>query len=268
MNTVEHAFAHLDLSLEDEVLTVRLDRPGKLNAVNGALHYELATLFSILRHERKLGAIVLTGSGSAFCAGGDAEWFRDASREDIDQMFSEARSIVSDLLDVGPPVISALNGPAYGFGATLALLCDVVIADENAAIADPHVRMGVVAGDGGAAIWPALVGVNRAKEFLMTGDRISAREGERIGVINRVVAEGTAVEEAHELAHRLARGARSAIAGTKRSVNQVLRVAIDAAFETSLALEWQSMSSPDHSEAVTAFSEGRKPVFQKSHPGS
>lgn len=268
MDKVDHAYTHLDLRREDEVLTVRLDRPDKLNAVNGALHSDLAMLFANLRHERDLGAIVVTGSGKAFCAGGDAEWFGHATADDVGQMFSEARSLVFDLLEVGPPVISALNGPAYGFGATLALLCDVVIADETATIADPHVRMGVVAGDGGAAIWPALVGVNRAKEFLMTGDRITAREGERIGVVNRVVAEGTAVDEAHDLARRLAGGARPAIAGTKRAINQVLRVAIDAAFETSLALESQSMASAEHREAVLAFAEGRNPDFQSARAES
>lgn len=257
-------YAHLDLSVKDEVLTVRLNRPEHLNAINGALHSDLARLFSTLRHEHQLGAIVITGAGRAFCAGGDAHWFGQATPQDTEQMVSEARSLVFDLLELGPPVICALNGPAAGFGATLALLCDVVIAEESATIADPHVRMGVVAGDGGAAIWPALVGVNRAKEYLMTGDRLTAREGERIGVINHVVADGTELDEAHALAHRLANGARQAIFGTKRAINQVLRLAIDAAFETSLVLESQSLSTADHHEAVTAFAEGRKPVFEAS----
>lgn len=261
MPNVDHAYKHLDLSCDREVLTVRLHRPESLNAVNGALHTDLAQLFSALRYARDLGAVVLTGSGRAFCAGGDASWFREATEPELELMFSEARSIVYDLMEVGVPVISALNGPAVGFGATLGLLCDVVIAEESAIISDPHVGLGVVAGDGGAAIWPALVGVNRAKEYLMTGDHLTAVAAERIGLVNRVVPDGTALVEAQALARRLANGPRAAIAGTKRAVNRVLRQTLENAFEVSLVLERETMSSVEHREAVTAFAQKRDPDF-------
>lgn len=262
MTITDQAYTHLELDLDDEVLTVRLNRPESLNAVNGPLHTDLARLCSALRHESGLGAVVLTGAGRAFCAGGDATWMRGATATEMARMFDEARTIVLDLTEVAMPVISALNGPTVGFGATLALLCDVVIADESAFIADPHVSMGVVAGDGGAAIWTALVGANRAKEFLMTGDRVTATEAERIGLVNRVAPVGEALSVAHTLARRLADGPREAIAGTKRSVNQILRRDLEAALETSLALERLSMTTPEHQEALAAFAEGRTPNFR------
>lgn len=264
MTIAHETYTHLDLELDDEVLMVRLNRPESLNAVNGPLHTDLSRLFATLRHEQRLGAVVLTGAGRAFCAGGDATWMRRATPADMRQMYSEARTIVRDLTELAMPVVSALNGPTVGFGATLALLCDVVIAEDSAFLTDPHVSMGVVAGDGGAAIWATLVGVNRAKEYLMTGDRLSAAEAERIGLVNRVVPDGEALAAAQALARRLADGPREAISGTKRSINQILRQALEASFETSLALERLSMSTGDYQEALTAFAEARDPDFREA----
>lgn len=262
MRIADETYTHLELELDEEVLTVRLNRPESLNAVNGPLHTDLARLFAGLRHEQHLGAVVLTGAGRAFCAGGDATWMRQATPADMAQMYAEARTIVLDLTELAMPVVSALHGPTVGFGATLALLCDVVIAEEASFLTDPHVSMGVVAGDGGATIWAALVGVNRAKEFLMTGDRLSAAEAERVGLVNRVVPDGEALGAAKALARRLADGPREAISGTKRSINQILRQALEASFETSLALERLSMTTSDHQEALAAFAEGRDPDFR------
>lgn len=254
------AFAHVALERHDDVLTVTLDRPERRNAVHGPLHRELASLFSALRGARDLGAVVLTGRGRAFCAGGDATWFRQADPADIDEMLADARSLVHDLLEIPVPVIAAVNGPAVGLGATLALFCDVVFADEDATIADPHVRMGVVAGDGGAVVWPLLMGL-RAKRYLMTGDSIDATRAAELGLIDEVVPDGRVVEAAQDLARRFAEGPRLAIAGTKSAVNQLVRHAVAAAFETSLVLERETLRSEDHREAVAAFDEGRPPRF-------
>ncbi|WP_375002996.1 enoyl-CoA hydratase/isomerase family protein [Aeromicrobium sp. CTD01-1L150] len=261
MSVLDQEYAHLRLEESDGVLVVRLDRAEQLNAVNGPLHTDLTRLLAALRSETSFGAIVLTGAGRAFCAGGDAAWFAQAEPSDVERIFVEARSMVLDLLEIGPPVIAAVNGPAVGLGATLALLCDVVVVDEEASFSDPHVLMGVVAGDGGAAIWPALVGVNRAKQYLLTGDHLDAAEAERIGLVNAVVPAGASLDAAGQWARRLARGPRRAIEGTKRSINQVLRMHVSAAFETSLALERESMSSGEHREALEAFAEGREPDF-------
>lgn len=253
-------FEHLSLERDGDVLTVVLDRPDQYNAVHGPLHGELSAVVSALRSDRELGAVVVTGRGRAFCAGGDAVWFREAGTDEIDEMFNDGRNLVHDLLEAPMPIIAAVNGPAVGLGATLALFCDVVFADRSAKIGDPHVRMGVAAGDGGAVIWPMLMGL-RAKRYLMTGKLIDAARAAELGLIDEVVPDGEAVRAASALAHEFAGGPRLAITATKRSVNQLLRQAVVTAFETSLALERETLRSADHREAIAAFDEGREPRF-------
>jgi enoyl-CoA hydratase len=165
------------------------------------------------------------------------------------------------MLEVEQPIIAAVNGPATGLGATLALFSDVIFAADNAKIGDPHVRVGVVAGDGGAVIWPWLVGAARAKEFLMTGDIISAAEAERIGLINHVVPADQLMDKAMAFATRLANGPTKAIRWTKVSVNKILRDTANLVLDTSLALEKQCFSTEDHKEAIRSFVEKREPKF-------
>lgn len=254
-------YEHLALDLTDGVLTVTLDRPEVLNAVNGRLHTELTELMAWLGSAEGVHAVVLTGRGRGFCAGGDARWFEGATPAQVEALFDEGAPLIRNLLAVRPPIVAAVNGPATGLGATLALCCDVVFAAESAFIADPHVRMGVVAGDGGAMIWPALVGMSRAKEYLMTGDKVPAVEAERIGLVNHVVPDAEVVERAHAFALRLAQGPRLAISGTKEALNALLLRSADTVLEKSLELERETMRSNDHREAVTAFAAGRPPEF-------
>jgi enoyl-CoA hydratase len=181
---------------------------------------------------------------------------------EVDALFVEARKIILDLLEVEQPIISAINGPATGLGATLALFSDVIFAAENARIGDPHVRVGVVAGDGGAIIWPWLVGAARAKEYLMTGDLLTAQEAERIGLINRVVPPDKLMSTAMEFATRLANGPTKAIRWTKVSVNKILRDTTNLVLDTCLALEKQCFYTEDHKEAISAFVEKREPKFK------
>ena len=173
-----------------------------------------------------------------------------------------ARRMIQNMLEVNQPIIAALNGDAVGLGATIALFCDIIIAAENARIGDTHVRVGLVAGDGGAVIWPLLVGVHRAKELLMTGRLISATEAERIGLINRVVPQGEALAAAHELAEELANGPALAIRWTKASVNKLIRERMNLILDTSLAFEALTVTTEDHREAAQAWMEKRKPDFQ------
>jgi enoyl-CoA hydratase len=155
----------------------------------------------------------------------------------------EARKIIIDLLELPQPIIAAIEGPAVGLGATMALFCDFKVAALDARIGDLHTRFGMVAGDGGAVIWPWLVGVGRAKWYLMTGDSLPANEAERLGLIDEVVPRGKALEWAQMLAARLAGGHRDAIRGTKASVNKLLRDAANLVLDTSLGLEKESLAS-------------------------
>jgi enoyl-CoA hydratase len=237
----------------ERVLTVTLAPGAKYNAITGELHRELSEVFADIRDDELCDVVVLTGQGRAFAAGADLYWLRDMTSAGRDAAFREGRRIVVGLLECQKPIIAAIEGPAVGLGATIALFCDIKIAARNATIGDPHVSVGVVAGDGGAVIWPWLVGVGRAKRFLMTGDLIKAEEAERIGLIEEVVEPGTALAEAHALAARLAKGHLAAIRGTKVSVNKLLHDAVNIVLDTSLALEKETMASLEHKQAVEAF---------------
>ncbi len=257
------AFRALHFDRQGLVLRVTIDHPeSAMNAVDGLLHDELARLFRVLQREDEARAVVLTGRGRAFSAGGDFAWF--PSLDDLaklEHLRRDAKQMIWDLLDVSLPIVAAVNGPAVGLGASLALLCDTIFMADTATIADPHVRVGVVAGDGGAAIWPLAVGPARAKQYLMTGDAVSAEEAERIGLVNRVVPAADLEREALAFAQRLAEGAPLAVQYTKQAVNKLVKDALNVAFDTSTALEIVTFQSEDHREALAALGEKRKPKF-------
>ncbi len=253
-----------------KVATITLNRPDRLNAVGGGMHEELEDVFGRINHDGEVNAIILTGAGRAFCAGGDIQDMADrppAGASDgppaIAPTFSRGpRRLILNLLEVEAPVIVALNGDAVGFGATLALFGDIIVAAETARIGDTHARMGLVAGDGGAVIWPLLVGVHRAKEHLMLGDLIPAPEAERIGLVNHVVPADEVLPKARELAERLANGPTWAIRWTKASINKAVRERANLILDTSLAFEALSSGTEDLREAARAFLEKRKPEFK------
>lgn len=253
----------IEAKRDGKVLVLTLNRPEKLNAINGRLHHELATIFADVAQDAEANAVVLTGAGRAFSAGGDVEWFGQVASDprEFDLVQREARKIVQDLLELEAPVIAAVNGAATGLGATLALFCDTIFMGDSAKIGDRHVKMGIVAGDGGAVIWPWLLGPARAKEYLMTGDLLTAQEAERIGLVNHVVPAAECLPRALEFAHRLADGPILAIKWTKVSVNKLLKAAANLVLDTSLALEARTFGTEDHREAVRAFVEKRPPCF-------
>jgi enoyl-CoA hydratase len=243
----------------DGVTLATLNRPEKLNAVNATLHNELARLTRDADADDDVRVLVITGAGRAFCAGGDFSPQDDRGGGVI--TMREARQIVDHLLECTKPVISAVNGYAMGLGATVALLADVVYAARSAVFADTHVNMGIGAGDGGQVIWPLLMGVNRAKYYLMTGDRLTATEAERLGLVNFVVDDGTVVDEALAFAGRLAAGPGLAISASKVAVNNYIRVVSSLVLPLSLSLEERTIASKDHREAVRAFQEKRDAHF-------
>ena len=255
-------FRDLLIERRDAVMVVSLNRPKALNAITFDMHTELSRLFRMIARDKAVRAVVLTGAGRAFCAGGDLKDFSDCTHEQLDLLFAEARTLITDILDLPQPLITAVNGPAYGLGATLALFGDIIVAAEDAIFADTHVMAGVVAGDGGALIWPWLIGAARAKEFLMTGDPVTAADAHRMGMVNHVVPAEQLLTKALALAERLAAGPTLAIQGTKHAVNQLLRNGANQVLDMSLALEKACFKSEDHAEALRAFAEKRKPAFK------
>ncbi len=247
---------------DDGIVVVTLNRPERLNAVNGRMHAELATFSRDFANDREMRVLVLTGEGRAFSAGGDfGPGDPIGSNPEGPTMMIEARQIVDHILECEKPMIAAVNGYAMGLGANVALLCDVVVAGTSAVFADTHVNMGIGAGDGGQLIWPHLIGVNKAKYFLMTGDRLTGAEAEEIGLVNFLVEDDELMDKALEVAAKLAAGAPQAIAASKMAVNAYLRAVSSFVMPISLKYEELTMKSADHREAVKAFQEKRPPEF-------
>jgi enoyl-CoA hydratase len=232
---------------DNGVAIATLNRPDKRNAVDDTMHDELAALPRDVDDDVQVKVLVITGAGRGFCAGGD---FSGGLTPDA-HMWKTARRVVDNLLDCEKPVITAVNGHAMGLGATLALLGDVVIAARRAHFADTHARMGIAAGDGGQVIWPLLIGVNRAKYYLMTGERIPAEEAERLGLVNFVVDDEAA-------------GAGLAISASKVPINKYIKMVSNIVLPLSLKLEEATMRSDDFREAVLAFMQKRTPKFTGS----
>ena len=248
---------------DDGVAVATLNRPDRLNAVNGRMHTELSRLARDFDDDRGARVLLLTGEGRAFCAGGDFSGGSAPDAEPGGNMMLEARRIVDNILECHKPIVSAVNGYAMGLGATVALLCDVVVAGRTATFADTHVKMGIGAGDGGQVIWPLLMGVNRAKYFLMTGDRLKAEEAERLGLVNFVVDDDQLLAKGLEIAGKLAAGPLQAIIASKVPINQWIRAQSAQILPLSLAMEDANMHSADAREAQRAFVEKREPNFTR-----
>lgn len=249
---------------EGSVLHVTMNRPDSMNAVDPDLDADLLRLFEDVGSDRETNVVVLTGAGRAFSAGGDVEEMQrgiDDPQRLLDGMANGKRLLFS-MLDCPKPIIAKVNGAAIGLGATIALFCDLIYAANHAKIADPHVKVGYVAGDGGAIIWPALLGYARAKQYLLTGDILTGEEAARIGLINGAVPAEALDQTVSELAQRISTGASKAIQWTKLSVNIGLKHLTQSVIDASFAYEALSARTKDHQEAVNAFREKRTPNFK------
>ncbi len=254
-----------DLLVEKDngVMTVTLNVPDAMNAFTPGLHNAMSRIWSDIHDDPEVDVVVLTGAGRAFSAGGNVVAMQKKIDDPAqwDEIVPEAKRIIFRMLECDKPIIARLNGHAVGLGATVALFCDIIIAADHTKIGDPHVNAGLAAGDGGAVIWPQLVGFARAKEYLFTGDLMSATEAERIGLINHVVSADELDDKVYGLARRLASGASKSIRWTKQVTNIPLRQLAHSMMDLSISVETQSNFSSDHQEAVTAFTNKRKPNF-------
>ncbi len=250
--------------LDGHVLKITIAHPtSAMNAVDDLLHGEFTRLFRELKQESDARAILLTGSGRAFSAGGDFAWFptlQDAAN--LEHLRRDAKQLIWDLLDVEVPIVCALNGAAAGLGASIALLCDIIFMADSAVVLDPHVKVGIVAGDGGTTIWPMAVGPALAKQYLFTGDPVSAAEAHRIGLVNFVTTADTLDEKSLAFARKIAAGAPLAIQYTKQAVNKLIKDNLNTSFDFATALEIVTFKSDDHREALAALRDKRQPHYK------
>lgn len=259
-------YSTIALSRKGRLLTITLNQPDTLNAVNAKMHAELPEVFLFAGMDPHSDVLVLTGAGRAFSAGGDIVHV-DAHAEISDQFDNElslAKRVIFAILDLEKPLICRLNGHAVGLGATLALFCDVIFAAEKAKIGDPHVAVGLVAGDGGAVIWPQRIGFGLAKEYLMTGELLTATKAKEIGLINHCLPLDELDAAVEAFCDRLLAGATNAIRWTKVLINLELKRIATATMDAGLAYEGITVRSADYREGVTALQEKRKPVFARA----
>ena len=244
------------------VLRVTIDNPrSKVNAVDAALHHELIECFRRLGEEADARAVILTGSGPCFSAGGDLDWILSIGVAERVALHRQGRELIKAFLDIELPVVVAVNGPAVGVGATLALLGDVVMMADSATLADPHVQVGLAAGDGGVLSWPFAVGPARAKRYLMTGDPVSAADAYAFGLATHVCPAAELAGEALAFAERLAGLPPLAVRYTKLGVNAMLKQNYENLFGYSLSLEQLTIGTADVVEAVAALREQRPATY-------
>jgi enoyl-CoA hydratase len=256
-------YRHLTFDLkQDGVLLISINRPEVMNATNARLHWELTQVWLTVDADPNARVALITGAGKAFSAGGDLELVEEmaGNAEAAARTMREASDLVYNLINLDKPVVSAINGVAVGAGLVVALLADVSIISETARITDGHTRLGVVAGDHAAIIWPLLCGMAKARYYLLTSEFLDGREAERIGLVSLCVPLDKLMDTALDVAGKLARGSQSSIRWTKRALNNWLRQA-GPIFDQSLALEMLSFMGPDVREGARAIREKRPPNF-------
>jgi enoyl-CoA hydratase/carnithine racemase len=251
----------------NDVATITLDRPERLNALTFEVYRELTDTFASLRNEKEVRAVVITGTGRAFCSGGDVhDIIGELFSRDMNGLLEFTRmtcELIQNIRALSKPVIASLNGTVAGAGACIALASDIRIANENAKIAFLFVKVGLSGADMGAAyLLPRVIGLAKATELLYTGDFISAVEAERIGLYNRVVPADELASTTREFAERMARGPSFAIAKTKEMLNRELDMNLDTALECEAQAQAICMQHPDYREAYEAFVAKREPGFE------
>jgi enoyl-CoA hydratase len=248
-------FDFLDLKIRDRILFITFNRPDKLNACDEGAHDELPRVLREFATSQDADVAVVTGAGQAFSVGGDFDLVEAVNHDPtgkIPGLITSAGDLVRAHMDLDKPIVAAINGPAFGAGTAFGLLCDFVVVERQARIADGHLRAALAAGDGGVLIWPLAVGLMKAKQYLLTGDWITAEDAERLGLVTEVVEEGQSLERATEIAERLAKAPQMALRATKRSLQHWLRQAWPI-FDHSLAMEAITMARPEVQAALDSL---------------
>lgn len=259
-------FTALTYEVADGIAEITLSRPELMNRVDDALHVELTAALDRLRGDASVRAAVFASTGKVFSAGGDFELMKAANGDVATRLriVDDGRRLLAALVDVPQPIVVALHGPAIGLGATLVLACDAVVAARGAAtLADPHVALGLVAGDGGCVVWPQAVGMLRARRHLLTGDPVDAETAHAIGLVTDLVDQPDEVlAEARSLARRIAALPPLAVQGTKRALNRVTQQRAGEVVDLAFAHEETTLASADLLEAIASFQERRPGVFE------
>ena len=261
-------YKFLSVSTDAEgICTLTMNDPDKLNSVGPHNHWELEQIWVDLARDEKIKVIVFTGAGRAFSAGGDIKMMADRAQTEYGLQYAlrvpqNTLRIFGHMLLCPQPIIAAVNGDAIGLGTTLALFADMSLVADDARLGDTHIKVGLVAGDGGAVVWPLAVGPQKAKEFLMRGKLLRGAEAASMGLVNYAYPKAEVVDRAMEIARELAAQPVWAVRWSKASVNKQLKTALDQVLETSIAYEALTMLTHDYKAATTAFANKQQPEFK------
>jgi enoyl-CoA hydratase len=249
-----------------KVLRVRLDN-GRMNTADHAMHAELTRIWNDIDADPSVNAVIVTGNERVFSAGGDFAMVDDLMNDPVARArgWKEARAIVYNLINCNKPVVSAMRGVAVGAGLVVGVLADISIATKDCRIIDGHTRLGVAAGDHAAIVWPLLIGMARAKYYLLLCDQLLGEEAANIGLVSLAVDDADLDAKAEEIATRLATGAQAAIRWTKHSLNNWLRQ-MGPTFDVSLALEFLGFAGDEPREGVASHREKRPPNWPPGSP--
>lgn len=253
---------------EGAIGVISLNRPESRNAIDGELGSQFREALARVATDETMRAILIRGEGKSFCVGGDVKMFDEQSSAPVE--VSQASKVINllggtDMIDailaVPQPTVSAVQGHAMGLGATIAMFCDVMVVADDAKIADTHVNVGLVAGDGGAVTFPLMMPFGTAKWYLLTGEHILGTEAARLGMALRSVPATELQATALEVAARFAAMPPLAVQGTKATLNQILRNRMNQVLQFGLLYEGATFLSDDHKEASAAFVQRREPTF-------
>jgi enoyl-CoA hydratase len=252
----------LKKEVNEGLAIVTIDRPEALNALNNALLQELKDMFTELRDDEEVRAIILTGAGKAFVAGADIAAMNAMTPIEGREMMILGHSLMDLIEDMEKPVIAAVNGFALGGGCELSMACDIRIASEKAKFGQPETGLGIIPGFGGTQRLPRLVGKSMAKYLLFTSDVIDAERAEQIGLVEKVVPVGALMEEAEKVARRIMANGPIAVGLVKKAVNKGYDLPLREATSLEIELETVAFSTEDKTEGMTAFQEKRDKHFQ------
>lgn len=270
MTQIDTGTEQLLCEVRDRVALITLNRPEARNALSDHLTPALRTIVKERGEDPNVGALLITGAGTAFCAGGDVKGMGSGTNKAKAEMSTEERvadlqvkqrTLTGALYHCPKPTVAALPGPAAGAGLAIALACDIRIASESAFISTGYARVGLSGDYGVAWLLSRLVGTARARELMYTAERVGSERCERIGLVNRVVPDGDLRDAAWEMATRLARGPQVALRNMKANLNDALETDFLTALDGEAPRLVETARTDDHKEAVAAFKEKRDPVF-------
>lgn len=252
---------YVQFEIDNRIAVVTMDRP-PVNALNRQVQDEIEAVFDELETSSAVGAVIITGGGEkAFMAGADIMMLSEKSSKEVAAMSVVTRKAFSKIENFNKIVIAAVNGLALGGGCELALTCDIRVADESAFLGFPEVSLGLFPGAGGTQRLARLVGVGKAKELILTGDPINAREAKSIGLVERIAPKGESLIEAKSLANRVLTRGPIAVSNAKKAISEGINMTLEDGLKREADLFIEIFKTKDMKEGIKAFMEKRKPIF-------